>query len=304
MRDDKFFLLLVDFLWMVGLFGALFALLYLIQYRRRHRWSTGGATLVPRTLVPLYGALVIFAVGLALHAYVAGHWVALSLAGGWALLAGYLAFRTFELLMAGLQDGWDTAEAPLVADDEEDAEPLFPMGLALAGLVLVVNLGLLAWWGTDQWRMGTLTGVLWAQPQSVAAARPSQSAAAAPSSPANASDTTGSWSDSWHSGVTTLGTLANQQWTNLQESLPAWLVIPWWTTQAMTTTVMPMTDLLATQTASAPTDPQGIALAVTLTVFATPAVTPTVSAALPPTETPLPTATALPTETPFPTATP
>ena len=52
--DNKFFLLLVNFLWMVGLFGTLFTIVYTLQYRRKRWWNVGHSNNVPRTLVPLY----------------------------------------------------------------------------------------------------------------------------------------------------------------------------------------------------------------------------------------------------------
>ena len=101
MFDNKFILLLINFLWMTGLFGALFALLYLLQYRRKQRWETGYAAQAPRVLAPLYGALALFVSGLALHAYATsqtvgreiGSQIGLVIAGVWALLTLFLLYH-------------------------------------------------------------------------------------------------------------------------------------------------------------------------------------------------------------------
>ena len=156
MFDNKFLLLLINFLWLSGLFGALFALLYLVQYRRRQRWETGAAAQTPRVLAPLYGALALFVIGLALHAYATGQQMGLIIAVVWALLAVFLLYHWIEAVIDGLQEGWDAA----LVEVGDDGMPL--TGLSFSGVVMIVllaiNVGLVGWWGVGQAEAGVLGG--------------------------------------------------------------------------------------------------------------------------------------------------
>lgn len=154
MPVNKFIFLLINFVWMSGLFGAIFALLYLVRYRQRNWWHLGSGYYVPRTLAPLYGAVLLFCLGLALHAYVspqqAGLWIALI----WALLALLFAGRLFTTLFAGFQDGWDL---PVGGDPtmDEAAGGAVLWSVLAAGL-LVVNLALVGWATNTQVQAGAL----------------------------------------------------------------------------------------------------------------------------------------------------
>ena len=157
MFANKFFLLFVNFLWLGGLLGVLFALLYMAQYRRRQFWSHGYMPQSPRTLAPLYGALVLFVSGLALYSYarigVIGQLVGLSLTGIWTLLALFFGYHWVELLLDGVQEGWDT---PVADADEPAGGSGLTLGAALVMTLLVANIGLLSWWGAGHVRAGTL----------------------------------------------------------------------------------------------------------------------------------------------------
>ena len=152
MFDNKFLLLLINFLWLSGLFGALFALLYLVQYRRRQRWETGAAAQTPRVLAPLYGALALFVIGLALHAYATGQQMGLIIAVVWALLAVFLLYHWIEAVIDGLQEGWDAA----LVEVGDDGMPL--TGLSFSGVVMIVllaiNVGLVGRWPGRSRRAG------------------------------------------------------------------------------------------------------------------------------------------------------
>lgn len=163
MFENKFFLLFINFLWMAGLFGALFALVYMAQYRRRQWWSIGYTVNVPRLLAPLYGSLLIFAVGLGLHAYAARQTVSLWVALVWGLLAIFFLFRVVDVIFAALQSGWDTVITPPQAEDEEEDEgPGLPIWSVSVSVLLLANLVLLGWWGSVRLNAGTLT-LPWAE---------------------------------------------------------------------------------------------------------------------------------------------
>jgi hypothetical protein len=154
MFDNKFILLLINFLWMTGLFGAFFALLALLRYRRKQRWETGSAAQAPRVLAPLYGSLALFVIGLALHAYATGQAIGLIIAGVWALLALFLLYHCIEAIIDGLQEGWDVALTE-VGDDGMPVRGISFSGSAML-VLLAVNVGLLGWWSVGQAEAGAL----------------------------------------------------------------------------------------------------------------------------------------------------
>ena len=147
MLDNKFFLLLVNFLWMIGLFGTLFTIIYTIQQRRRRWWNVGHSNNVPRTLVPLYLALTTLCLGLMLHAYMAESTVAVWIAGVWALLALLFLVRFFSTLGTAIEVGWD---APLLAQITLVGWSRFLQWPTFALLLLLANVALLGWWGNQQ----------------------------------------------------------------------------------------------------------------------------------------------------------
>lgn len=140
---------------MAGLFGVLFTLVYMVQYRRKHWWNIGYTYNVPRLLAPLYGSLLIFVIGLALHAYlsqnIVSRWVTLV----WGALALFFLFRTIQEIWDALQSGWDS----VLVDPEEDEEsaPGLPIWSSSVIVLLLSNLLLLGWWGTTELNAGTLT---------------------------------------------------------------------------------------------------------------------------------------------------
>ena len=111
----------------------------------------------PRTLAPLYGSLVLFVSGLALYTYariaVVGQLVGFSLTGVWTLLALFFCYHWIELLIDGVQEGWDT---PFGDADEPTGGSGLTLGAALVITLLVANIGLLSWWGAGHVRAGTL----------------------------------------------------------------------------------------------------------------------------------------------------
>ncbi len=147
MLDNKFFLLLVNFLWMIGLFGTLFTIVYTVQQRRKRWWNVGHSNNVPRTLVPLYLALTTLCLGLMLHAYMAESTVSLWVAGVWALLALLFLVRFFITLGTAIEVGWD---APLLAQITLVGWTRFFQWPTFALLLLLVNVALLGWWGNQQ----------------------------------------------------------------------------------------------------------------------------------------------------------
>lgn len=143
MVENKFILLSIHFLWMGGLFGAILALLYLQRYGRRHWWVADNAVYIPQTVAPLYGTLLLFCLGLALHAYVTQtaitRWVALV----WALLALLFAIRLWATASVGFQDGWDMPlQSRQDRGSQSGAVSLWSSSIAA---LLVVNLLLLGW---------------------------------------------------------------------------------------------------------------------------------------------------------------
>jgi len=152
--ENKFFLLFINFLWMAGLLGALFTLIYMVQYRRKHWWNIGYTYNVPRLLAPLYGSLLIFVAGLSLHAYVAQRSISLWVALVWGVLAFFFLFRLLDVIFAALQSGWDSVLAPPQA--EEGGRPGLPIWSSSVIVLLLANLLLLGWWGTVQLNAGAL----------------------------------------------------------------------------------------------------------------------------------------------------
>ena len=146
--DNKFFLLLVNFLWMIGLFGTLFTIAYAVQYRRKRWWNVGHSSDVPRTLIPLHLALTIFCVGLMLHASLTNHPISAVVMLVWGGVALLFLIRFVLAVGTGIRLGWD---APMTAQ-----------GVALLGwrrllrrptlvlFLLLCNVTLLGWWGNVQ----------------------------------------------------------------------------------------------------------------------------------------------------------
>ncbi|MEZ4731722.1 MAG: hypothetical protein R3E79_31775 [Caldilineaceae bacterium] len=311
--ENKFFLLLINFLWLAGLFGTLFALVYLLQYRRKHWWNLGYTYQVPRTLALLYGGLLLFVLGLALQAYTAGQPVALGIAVVWALLALLLLFQWIEAVIDGLQEGWDT---PLI--EEADAAPWG--GLSLSGLLmvglLVINIGLLGWWGTAQVRAGaldltTLPTVLRGGSATPLVVPLGQNQPSAPPAQATAAPAAAGWlagwlEADWIGGVATRVAAFGQE----APTTPTRALTPFALAQAEVTSPAASQEPMMRSSASAPSS----AVSVTITAVALQAITQTVTATttatitptVAPTETPTEasTATATATEAPTATATP
>ena len=330
MLSNKFFLLLINFLWMGGLLGVLFALLYRVQYRRRHFWQHGPMPQTPRTLAPLYGALVLFISGLALYTYtrlpVVGQLVGLSLTGIWVLLALFFFYHWIELLMDGVQDGWDT---PFVdADDATGGGSGLTLGALLVLTLLVANMGLLTWWGAGQVQAGTLDFqqlVSFNRPNRAPASNNANQAAAQPLPTANATQpaaqpTTTNSPTTWMSGIvtwiTTAGASVLATGSAISQQVTAF-VAPWFGGENITATapVVPLTPFVtpgspalavnATDTPAAlAMDARSkltaqTALTVTTPISTTPISTPTTT----PTSSPTPTTTPTSSPTPLPTAT-
>jgi len=148
MVENKFVLLSIHFVWMCGLFGAILALLYLHRYRRRNGWHVGSAVYVPQTLAPLYGAILLFCLGLALHVYITQtaltQWMALI----WALLALLFCIRLCITASAGFQDGWDMPLQNMQYGREQAGTAA--LWSSSIGVLLVVNIVLLGW-STGGW---------------------------------------------------------------------------------------------------------------------------------------------------------
>jgi hypothetical protein len=145
--ENKFFLLLVNFLWMVGLFGVLFTIAYAIQYRRQRWWNVGYSNNVPRTLAPLYLTLATLCAGLLLHAYAAPYQLARWIAVVWGLLALIFFVRGVAALIAAARAGWD---APTVEDAPAYGWRRFATWPLMALLLLLVNVALLGWMGNQR----------------------------------------------------------------------------------------------------------------------------------------------------------
>lgn len=324
MFANKFFLLFINFLWMGGLFGVLFALLYMAQYRRRHFWSSGYTAQAPRTLAPLYGSLALFVSGLALYAYakitVVGQLVGFSLTAIWTLLALFFLYHWVELLIDGVQEGWDT---PFVDGDEPTgAGAGFTMGAFLVIGLLVTNVGLLGWWGAEQVQAGTLdlTQILTlnrtaptANPNSVNTAPVQQPVSATPANNPPANNGILSW-------VTTAGDSVVAAGSAVSEQVSAF-VAPWFGGESATpvpAAALTLTPFIASSalapdsTATADSTPLALAMTARSKLTATGAATATLPISTPttapatatPTATPTATATASATPTPLPTDTP
>lgn len=158
MLENKFFLLVVNFVWMAGLLGMLFALLSMLQPRHAQWWRGWGLVRTPRTMALLYGTMGLFVSGLALYVYtkaaVVGTAMSVSMAMIWALLALFLCYECMELLLDGVDAGWETS---LDDDDEVDTPAgAFPLSSMLLLLLVVTNGCLLSWWVTKQVNAGTL----------------------------------------------------------------------------------------------------------------------------------------------------
>ncbi|MEZ4617169.1 MAG: hypothetical protein R2867_16900 [Caldilineaceae bacterium] len=147
--EAKFVNLIITTLWLSGGFGVLLSLLYMGQYRRRNWWSIGNTVSVPRTLLPLYGALLLFCSGLALQAYLAQANVALWVAGGWALMALLFAMQGIGVALKPRR----RAGTPLVAQPSANGLPSGALS-ALALFFLLVNGGLVGWRALAQYEDG------------------------------------------------------------------------------------------------------------------------------------------------------
>ena len=156
MIQNKFFMLMIIFLWMAGGFGALLSLIYMGQYRRRNWWSIGHTVSVPRTLIPLYSSLLFFCTGLALHIYTTQIAIALWVAIGWGGMALLFAIQAGIVAIQAVEEGWDT---PLVAIPFENG---LPTGIvsAVVVILLLTNLGLLGWWGIREPQAGGIDAIL------------------------------------------------------------------------------------------------------------------------------------------------
>lgn len=314
MFANKFFLLFINFLWMGGLFGVLFALLYMAQYRRRHLWSRGYTAQAPRTLAPLYGSLVLFVSGMALYAYarsaVVGQIVGLSLTAIWALLALFFLYHWVELIMDGVQEGWDT---PFInEDDPTGGRAGFTMGAMLVIGLLVTNIGLLSWWGADQVQAGTLDlNQLFSvnrQIQPAAGASANQAPSQPVAQPPAASNATTGGIMSW---LTTAGDSVVAAGSAVSEQVTAF-VAPWFGGASSTPTAasaLALTPFVASDTPTvedtltATSTPLALAMAARSKLTATQAATATLPISLPATVTATPTPSATPTATPTATAT-
>ncbi len=300
--DNKFILLLVNFLWMIGLFGAILALLALLQYRRKQRWETGVAAQAPRVLAPLYGSLALFVIGLALHAYAANQDIGLIIAGVWALLALFLLYQCIEALIDGLQEGWDVA----LTEVGDDGMPV--RGLSFSGgamlVLLAVNVGLLGWWGVGQAETGALrvdtllSRMRGETPKALVAPVAPVSINVRSTTPAEKAQQAGAAADNWFTrwvGVEWLAPVATSIAGVTQDEAPTPTIAltPFATAQAPVVNITPPPT--ATVTVSATATPL-------LRPTETPTPTPTATATSPPT--PSPTATSTATPTPLPTQTP
>ncbi|MCE7979675.1 MAG: hypothetical protein DYG89_00670 [Caldilinea sp. CFX5] len=311
--DNKFILLLVNFLWMIGLFGAFLALLALLQYRRKQRWETGHAAQAPRVLAPLYGALALFVTGLALHAYATGQEIGLIIAGVWALLALFLLYHCIEALIDGLQEGWDVTLTE-VGDDGMPVTGVSFSGSAML-VLLAVNVGLLGWWGVGQAEAGALrvdtllsrvrgeTPTALVAPVAPVAINVRSTTPEKKAQQAAAAD---NWFTRWV-GVDWLAPVATSIAAITQDNAPtpAIALTPFATAQAPVVNITPPPTATATPTATA-----AIHATSTISATATPILRPTETPTPTPTETatspptPPPTATSTATPTPLPTQTP
>lgn len=304
MFANKFILLLINFLWMIGLFGAFFALLALVQYRRKQRWETGSAAQTPGVLAPLYGSLALFVIGLALYAYAAGQTIGLILAAVWALLALFLLYHWIETMIDGLQEGWDVA----LTEVDDDGMPTTGPSLSGSAMIvlLAVNVGLLGWWGVGQADAGVLTvagltrlmqgetGAAQHQPTVTNVRSTTNETAATPKT------TTENWFTQWLAPAATGIAAVGQNST----ATPTVLLTPFHMAQAAndnTVTAMAEAETAIAATGTATSAASATATATNLpTTTPTPIATATATASSTPPPTATPTATPLPTETPTP----
>jgi hypothetical protein len=161
MFDNKFFLLFVTLLWMSGLFAALLTVAHMLQERGKQWPNEDYSWGMPRILAPLYASLATFCAGLALHAYAAQKPVSPWITLVWALLAFFLLVRMVSVLFIGLRYGWSTRlNARLVMMDAinyaEEGRRL-PVWSSTIFLLLLVNFGLLGWWGSTRINADVLT---------------------------------------------------------------------------------------------------------------------------------------------------
>jgi hypothetical protein len=158
MLSNKFVQLLIDLIWMSGLFAIVLAFAYMVQDRRGQWQDDGYSWSVPRMLVPLYGALATFCFGLALHAYAAQQPVSLWITIVWALLAVSFAVRMIKGLLIGIQHGWNTRLNArfLTLDSASYGEQTsrIPVWGGIVTVLLIVNLFLLGRWGSIQINSG------------------------------------------------------------------------------------------------------------------------------------------------------
>lgn len=276
--DNKFILLLVNLLWMIGLFGAFLALLALLQYRRKQRWETGAAAQAPRVLAPLYGALALFVTGLALHAYATGWEIGLLIAGVWALLALFLLYHCIETVIDGLQEGWDVT----LTEVGEDGMPV--TGISLSGsamlVLLAINVGLLGWWGVGQAEAGALrVDTLFSRVRGETPAAPVDInvRSTTPAEKAQQAAAADNWFTRWV-GIEWLAPVATSIAAVTQDNAPtpAMALTPFATAQAPVVNITPPPTATATPTTTA-------------TSSAVSAISATATPLLRPTETPTPT---------------
>jgi uncharacterized protein YgiM (DUF1202 family) len=153
MLHNKFFSLLVTFLWMGGLFSVVLTLAYIQMEYRRHRFDEYYAWNVPRILAPLYASLATFCLGLTLHALVSERPISLLIAIVWGILAAVFAVRTMVVLSTGVRQGWDISlDPPAPHPDSTNESPQRSWFSIWSGAVLallVVNLLVLSWWGSS-----------------------------------------------------------------------------------------------------------------------------------------------------------
>lgn len=136
MQSNKFLLLAITSLWLVGLYGVLFALGYLAQHRRRFRRRAQSLWDTPRIMAPLYLSSSLFCTGLAIHTYLLpptalastalsavmlspfpGQWAVIV---GWALLALLLVSQALITVITGLRFGWDESVTALAYEHHWD----------------------------------------------------------------------------------------------------------------------------------------------------------------------------------------
>ncbi|MEZ4729016.1 MAG: hypothetical protein R3E79_17925 [Caldilineaceae bacterium] len=137
--QNKFFLLALTSLWLVGLYGVLFGLGYLVQFRRRFWWRAQREGDTPRIMALLYLSFGLFCVGLAGHTYLlpptalaatrqtttvlaaaTGQWL---IAVVWLVLALLAVSQAGMTAIAGLRLGWDESLTALADRPGWDVSP-------------------------------------------------------------------------------------------------------------------------------------------------------------------------------------